>query len=65
VRVVEYNALLQVIIREGRNRQIRKMCAAIGHPVIKLKRIAMGSLRLKDLPKGEWRYLTREEIKNL
>jgi len=65
VRRMDNDALLQVIIGEGRNRQIRKMCAAIGHPVIKLKRIALGTLRLKDLPKGEWRYLNEQEVKQL
>lgn len=55
-------ALLEMIIHEGRKRQIRKMCAAIHHPVIHLKRTAIGSITLKGLKTGEWRYLTEEEI---
>ncbi|WP_195268739.1 pseudouridine synthase [Eubacterium sp. 1001713B170207_170306_E7] len=58
-------ALLQMTIHEGRKRQIRKMCAAIHHPVIHLKRVAIGSITLKGLKAGEWRYLTEEEIRYL
>ena len=58
-------ALLEMTIHEGRKRQIRKMCAAIGHPVIHLKRTAIGSITLKGLKAGEWRYLTEEEIRYL
>ena len=56
------SALLQVTIREGRNRQVRRMCAAAGMRVVQLKRIAEGSLRLGELPTGKWRYLTQNEI---
>lgn len=56
------NSLVEIVIWEGRNRQIRKMCEKINHPVIKLKRIGVGSLGLGDLPLGKWRYLTKEEI---
>lgn len=56
---------LKIIIHEGRNRQVRKMCEAINHPVIHLKRIATGKLFLGELKKGEYRYLTNEEIKYL
>lgn len=51
-----------ITISEGKNRQIRKMCAAIGHEVIALKRIALGQLQDAKLRSGEWRYLTKEEI---
>lgn len=51
-----------VKISEGRYRQIRKMFAKIGHPVLKLNRIGIGGLVLKDLLPGEWRYLTKKEI---
>lgn len=54
---------LRITIHEGRNRQVRKMCDAIGHPVIKLKRVAVGDVKLGDLKKGEWRYLTAQEVK--
>lgn len=53
---------IAVKISEGRYRQIRKMFAQIGHPVLKLKRIGFASLSLKDLAPGEWRYLLRKEL---
>ena len=56
------NASLRLTIHEGRNRQVRKMCAAIGHDVLYLKRVSTGKISLGDLPKGKWRYLTEEEI---
>jgi pseudouridine synthase len=55
-------SLLEMKIHEGKKRQIRKMCAAIGHPVIDLKRIAIGNLTLGNLKPGEWRYLNKDEI---
>lgn len=58
-------ALLQVTIHEGRNRQVRRMCAMAGMTVMRLKRIAEGKVRLGDLPKGKWRHLTAEEIQSL
>ncbi len=56
---------LKIIIKEGRNRQIRKMCSSINHPVKALKRIAVGALSLDGLKKGEYRYLNEDEIKYL
>jgi len=56
---------IKIIITEGRNRQIRKMCEAINHPVKNLKRIATGKLYLSDLKKGEYRNLTKQEVKYL
>lgn len=58
-------ALLQITIHEGRNRQIRRMCAIAGMDVQRLKRIREGSLSLGQLPLGKWRYLTQEEVKAL
>ena len=55
-------AELQVTIHEGRNRQVRRMCAIAGMDVIRLIRIAEGSLRLGNLPRGKWRYLTAQEV---
>ena len=55
----------QITICEGRNRQIRKMCEAIGYPVLQLKRISMGSLKLGKLPRGKHRHLTQAELNNL
>lgn len=56
---------LEVGIHEGRNRQVRKMCQAIGHPVKELKRISIGQLELGNLALGSWRYLSESEINYL
>ena len=58
-------ARLRITIHEGRNRQIRRMCDAAGVRVTRLRRIAEGTVRLGDLKKGCWRYLTTEEIEHL
>ncbi|MDR2502531.1 MAG: rRNA pseudouridine synthase [Oscillospiraceae bacterium] len=54
--------VLRVIIGEGRNRQVRKMCAESGLEVVRLVRVREGALRLGDLPEGAWRYLTPGEL---
>jgi 23S rRNA pseudouridine2605 synthase len=59
------NAQVEITIHEGRNRQIRKMCEKIGHPVITLKRISIGKIEIGDLPVGKWRYLTEKEVEQL
>jgi len=56
---------LQITIHEGRNRQVRKMCEAVGHRVVSLMRIEVGGLKLGDLEKGKWRHLTKREIADL
>lgn len=56
---------LELTIREGRNRQVRRMCQAVGHPVLRLQRIAFGPLRLGDLAPGEHRRLSEIEIARL
>lgn len=53
---------LEIIIIEGRNRQVRKMCKEIGHKVISLKRIAIGKINIGNLKIGNFRYLTKDEI---
>lgn len=58
-------AKLEVIIHEGRNRQVRRMCAAAGMQVIRLVRISEGKLQLGDLPLGKWRKLTDREVQLL
>jgi len=58
-------ATLAITIREGKNRQVRKMCEAIGHPVAQLKRVAIGPLRDAKLKPGRWRELTDEEVERL
>ena len=55
-------AVLLVTIHEGRNRQVRRMCAMAGMEVIRLIRIQEGPLKLGDLPSGKWRYLTQDEV---
>ncbi|MBU4613106.1 rRNA pseudouridine synthase, partial [Achromobacter sp. GG226] len=52
---------LRFILREGRKRQIRRMCEMVGLKVVGLKRVRIGNIRLGDLPPGEWRYLGRHE----
>lgn len=56
---------LIVTLREGRNRQVRRMCASIGHPVRRLVRVRMGPIKLGDLKPGHWRDLTPEEVRKL
>ena len=58
-------AELLVTIHEGRNRQVRRMCAAAGMSVTRLVRIREGNLSLGDLPKGKWRLLSPEEVEEL
>ena len=57
--------VLRLTIHEGRNRQVRRMCEAIGHPVQRLVRVRIGSLRDATLGPGEWRELTTSEVKAL
>lgn len=59
------NAVVSIFIHEGKNRQIRRMCEKINHPVIKLKRISVGEIKLSSLEKGKWRFLTEEEVNYL
>ena len=61
----ENESALEIGIHEGRNRQVKKMCEAINHPVKKLKRIAIGDIELGSLELGMWRYLTEQEIEYL
>ncbi len=56
---------LEIVLDEGRNREIRRILARIGHKVLSLKRTAIGTLRLGDLPVGAHRRLTREEVRSL
>ncbi|NLG88169.1 MAG: rRNA pseudouridine synthase [Clostridiaceae bacterium] len=68
VKVIEQykdRTKLEITIHEGRNRQVRKMCEAAGHPVITLKRIKIGSLSLDGLKSGQWRFLSQREIKEI
>jgi 23S rRNA pseudouridine2605 synthase len=58
-------SLLELIIHEGRNRQVRRMCEAIGHPVLTLERVRLGFLSLEGLRPGEYRPLTSAEVERL
>ena len=57
--------ILQITLREGRKRQVKRMCAEIGHPVHRLQRIAFGPLRLGDLGEGRVRRLSPAEVQRL
>ena len=52
---------LSFILREGKKRQIRRMCDMVGLKVLGLKRVRIGNIKLGDLPVGEWRYLDTDE----
>jgi 23S rRNA pseudouridine2605 synthase len=65
LRSGDKHAWLEVVLHEGRNRQIRRLLAALGVGVLRLVRIAVGSLRLGDLPKGKWRMLDAAETEAL
>ncbi|MCQ2019710.1 pseudouridine synthase [Clostridium butyricum] len=70
LKMLEYShrkdlSTIEVCIHEGKNRQIRKMCSAINHEVMSLKRVSIGNIRLGQLKKGEYRYLNDEEMKYL
>ena len=56
---------LRIVIHEGRNRQVRRMCEAVGHPVTRLVRTRIGPLIDRKLQAGQWRALTREELRSL
>jgi len=57
--------LLRIVIHEGRNRQVRRMCEAVGHPVVRLVRTRIGPLSDTELAPGQWRSLTRDEVRTL
>lgn len=70
IKIVKTNieknyAVCEIKIHEGRNRQVRKMCKEINHPVMNLRRKAMGKIVLKDVEVGKYRYLTNDEINYL
>ncbi|MBR5570111.1 MAG: rRNA pseudouridine synthase [Oscillospiraceae bacterium] len=61
----EGKAVMEITIHEGRNRQVRRMCAIAGMQVRRLLRVSEGPLQLGNLPKGKWRHLTAEELRQL
>lgn len=58
-------SVLRLVIHEGRNRQVRRMCEAVGHPVLRLVRTRIGDLADRRLPPGEWRELEPSEVRSL
>jgi len=56
------DSIIELTIHEGKNRQIRKMFETLGYTVLRLKRIAIGSISIQGLEEGKWRYLSKKEI---
>lgn len=65
IRTMGKNPWVSLTITEGRNRQVKRMCQAIGHPVMKLKRVEFAGIKLGDLRPGDFRMLTRNEVERL
>lgn len=61
----EGRVVLEIILSEGRNREIRKMCESLGLEVARLKRIAVGTVKMGMLKQGDWRDLTEDEVRKL
>ncbi|AKA71143.1 pseudouridine synthase [Clostridium scatologenes] len=61
----EGSHVFRIILTQGLNRQIRRMCEVLGYNVLKLKRIRIMNITLKDIPVGKWRYLTSNELKTI
>ena len=55
-------SLLRLVLREGRKREVKRMCAAVGHPIRALRRISIGGVHTGNLQPGEWRYLSAGEV---
>ncbi len=62
---LKQSTLLEIVLAEGRNRELRRILAKLGHKVLRLKRVALGGLRLRDLPPGQFRRLAPEEVRML
>jgi 23S rRNA pseudouridine2605 synthase len=68
IKVVKYydkEAVIHIAFHEGRNRLVKRFLSEFGHPVLKLKRMAVGPIKLGNLPGGKWRELTKNEILTL
>jgi 23S rRNA pseudouridine2605 synthase len=65
VRQVGANAVLELTLHEGRKRQVKLMCAAVGHRVLELTRIVFAGLNVQGLPLGQWRNLSDKEVDTL
>jgi len=65
LRPVRGGVVLALVLQEGRKREVRRLLEAVGHPVTRLLRVRFGPVRLGELPSGEWRELTEQEIRAL
>ncbi len=65
VRKTQENSWIELTVTEGRNRLVKRMCMAIGHPVSKLKRMEFAGIKLGALEAGQWRFLTPKEVERL
>ncbi len=65
IRVLPRASWLRIILHQGWNRQIKRMCEAVGHPVLKIKRIAYGPVRLGELAPGDFRHLGPDELERI
>lgn len=65
LRRVGADCWLELRIHEGRKRQVRRMLAAVGHRVLQLQRVGVGTLTMGELGEGKWRYLSEDEVKSL
>jgi 23S rRNA pseudouridine2605 synthase len=59
------SALVEIVVKEGRKRMVRRMCSAVGHPVRRLARTRIGAVSDRRLSPGDWRELTAEEVRSL
>ena len=67
-RIVEFegkNTVLEMVLHQGLNRQIRKMLDALGHPVLSLKRLSMGPVDLQGLKKGQFKYMKPKQVQEI
>jgi 23S rRNA pseudouridine2605 synthase/16S rRNA pseudouridine516 synthase len=65
VQQKQSSSLIRLVIHEGRKRLVKRMCAAVGHPVRELNRVSIGSIKCNGLREGEWRYLSSNEVNQL
>ena len=65
LRPVKHGTHLALVLQEGRKREVRRLLEAVGHPVTRLMRVRFGPIRLGNLPSGQWRELTNQEIRAL
>ena len=64
-RTTGKNSVLSIVLAEGKNRHLKRVCEKVGHPVIKINRIEFAKLNLKEVPLGAYRFLTPKEVRSL